>query len=161
GTSIHRYDPTDADWGGKELMNVCDAVALTRPDWVRAIHASFLEVGCDAVETNTFNGSRHVLAEFGLGDKCLELNKLNVRLARDPAPRFTPPTPPRFVIGSGGPGTKQPSIQTPSIAISFDDCYDSYKPQMRGLLEGGVDAILIETCFDILQAKICVICALD
>src|SRR5438132_5668595 len=136
GTSIHRYDPTDADWGGKELMNVCDAVALTHPEWIRAIHTGFLEVGCDAVETNTFNGSRHVLAEFGLGDQCLELNKLNARLAREAVGRFNTPAHPRFVIGSVGPGTKQPSIQNPGIAISFDDCYASYRPQMRGLLEG-------------------------
>src|SRR5438876_655095 len=66
GTSIHRYDPTDADWAGKDKVNCCDYVAVTHPEWVRDVHRGFLRVGCDAVETNTFNGSRLILAEFGL-----------------------------------------------------------------------------------------------
>jgi 5-methyltetrahydrofolate--homocysteine methyltransferase len=161
GTNIHRYDPTDADWGGKEYVNLCDVVALTHPEWIRHIHSAFLRVGCDAVETNTFNGSRHVLAEYGLADKCFELSLHNARLARDAVAQFSTPDRPRFVVGSVGPGTKQPSITDPSIAIDFDALYDSYKPHLRGLIEGGVDAILIETCFDILQSKCVVICALD
>jgi 5-methyltetrahydrofolate--homocysteine methyltransferase len=161
GTNIHRFDPSDADWGGKEYVNLCDVVALTHPQWIRDIHRAFLRVGCDAVETNTFSGSRHVLAEYGLADKCYELSLLNARLAREAVAEFSTSGRPRFVIGSVGPGTKQPSITDPSIAIDFDALYDSYKPHIRGLIEGGVDAILIETCFDILQSKCVVICALD
>src|SRR5207253_3871002 len=100
-------------------------------------------------------------SEYGIADKCLELNRLNVRLAKEAAAEFSTPGRPRFVVGSVGPGTKQPSITESSIACDFDALYGSYKPQMRGMIEGGVDAILIETCFDILQAKCVVICALD
>src|SRR5207244_4274597 len=91
GTNLHRYDPSDADWGGREFVNLCDVVAHTHPDWVRDIHRSFLRAGCDAVETNTFNGSKLVLAEFGIADKCLELNRLNVRLAREAVAEFATP----------------------------------------------------------------------
>src|SRR5437867_9910299 len=100
GTSLHRYHPTDADWGhgpdGKSLMNLCDVLALRRPEWIREIHRSFLAVGCDAVETNTFNASRLVLAEFGMADRIDELNRLNVRLAREAAAEFTTSHRPRF-----------------------------------------------------------------
>ena len=161
GTNIHRYEPSDADWGGKEFMNLCDVVAYTHPEWIRQIHAGFLEAGCDAIETNTFSGSRHVLAEFGIADKCEELNRLNVRLARDVVKQFSTLARPRFVIGSVGPGTKQPSLQDPKIAISFDELYDALVPQMRAFIEEGADGILIETCFDILQSKTAVICAID
>jgi 5-methyltetrahydrofolate--homocysteine methyltransferase len=162
GTNIHRYRPTDADWGGHKFLNLCDAVAWTRPEWVRDIHRGFLQVGCDAVETNTFSGSKHVLDEYGIGDRCLELNRLNARLAREAVAEFGTPDRRRFVIGSVGPGTKQPSIiSNAEIAIDPDALYASHKPQMLGLLEGGVDAILIETCFDILQSKTALICALD
>src|SRR5712691_2342711 len=161
GTNIHRYDPTDDDWGGREFVNLCDVVSLTHPGWIRDIHRAFLRVGCDAVETNTFSGSAHVLAEYGLADRCYELSLLNARLAREAVTEFSTADRPRFVVGSVGPGTKQPSITDPSIAIDFDSLYKSYKPHLRGLIEGGVDAILIETCFDILQSKCVVICALD
>src|SRR5262249_6381684 len=161
GTNIHRYDPTDADWGGPTQINNCDNVAFTRPEWIYEIHKGFLEAGCDAIETNTFNGSKLVLSEFGLGDRVEEVNLRNVRIAKDAAREFSSPKRPRFVVGSVGPGTKQPSILDPNIAIGFDELYASYQPQMRALIDGGVDAILIETCFDILQCKIATICALD
>lgn len=69
GTSIHRYNPTDADWGGAAQVNNCDYLAVSRPEWIYEIHKGFLEVGCDAIETNTFNGSKIVLGEFGLADR--------------------------------------------------------------------------------------------
>ncbi|MFL5341605.1 MAG: methionine synthase [Gemmataceae bacterium] len=161
GTNIHRHDPTDADWGGKEFMNLCETITLTHPEWIHQIHADFFAAGCDAVETNTFSGSKLVLAEFGLADKCEEISRRGVRIAREAAKAASAPQRPRFVIGSVGPGTKQPSIQDPKIAVSFDELYASYAPQMTAFLEEGADAILIETCFDILQAKTVVICALD
>jgi 5-methyltetrahydrofolate--homocysteine methyltransferase len=161
GTSLLRYHPTVADWGGDHLVNLSDALAYTRPNWVRDIHRGFLAVGCDAVETNTFNGSKLVLNEFGLGDKVDEINRLNVRLARAAVNEFSTPDRPRFVIGSIGPGTKMPSVLNESIYADFDTLADSYRPQLVALVEEGVDAVLIETCFDILQAKCVAITALD
>src|SRR5262245_14753710 len=161
GTNIHRYNPTDADWGGPTQVNNCDHVGLTRPEWIYEIHKGFLEVGCDAVETNTFNGSKIVLAEFGLGDRVEEINKRNVRIARDAVKAFSTPRRPRFVIGSVGPGTKMPSVENESIYAHFDKVADSYRPQLAALVEEGVDAVLIETCFDVLQAKCVAITAIE
>src|SRR4051812_45858263 len=89
GTSLHRYHPTAADWGGEHLVNLSDAVSLTHPEWIVDIHRGFLAAGCDAVETNTFNGARHVLAEFGMGDRCQELSRLGARLAREAVNEFS------------------------------------------------------------------------
>jgi len=161
GTSIHQYHPTPADWGGDHLVNLSDAVSLTHPEWILDIHRAFLNVGCDAVETNTFNGSRHVLAEFGMADKCFELSRLGAQLARRAADEFSTPDRPRFVIGSIGPGTKMPSILNESIYITFDEVADSYREHIRGLIAGGADALLVETVFDVLQAKAVLITALD
>jgi len=165
GTSLHRYKPTDKDWGyspaGKSLMNLSDALVYTRPDWIREIHAGYFAVGCDAVETNTFNASQLVLDEFGLGDRVDELNRLNVRIAKEVAAKFSTKDRPRFVVGSIGPGTKMPSILNPSIYADFDAVAASYRPQLVALIEEGVDALLIETCFDILQAKCVAITAIE
>jgi 5-methyltetrahydrofolate--homocysteine methyltransferase len=161
GTNIHRRDPAPADWGGEHLVNLTDAVSLTHPDWIVDIHREFLAAGSDAVETNTFNGSRHVLGEFGMADRCRELSRLGAQLARRAADEFSTPDRPRFVVGSIGPGTKMPSVLNESIYISFDEVADSYRDNIRGLIEGGSDVLLIETCFDILQAKAVVITALD
>jgi 5-methyltetrahydrofolate--homocysteine methyltransferase len=161
GTSILRRRPKSSDWGGDHLVNCSDAVSLTHPDWILDIHRSFLAAGCDAIETNTFNGSRHVLAEFGLGDRCRELSRFSAQLARRSADEFHSPDHPRFVIGSIGPGTKMPSILQESIRITFDELVAAYSDHIRGLIEGGADVLLIETCFDILQAKAVTITALD
>ena len=164
GTNIHRYDPTDADWGGHEKLNLTDYVSVTHPEWIRDIHRGFLAVGCDAIETNTFNGATFVLKEFNVKESAFELNLLNTRIAREVADEFSTSDQKRYVIGSVGPTNKQPSIVNASardIAIDFDTMYASYKPQMLAMIEGGADAILIETCFDILQSKCAVICALD
>ena len=161
GTSIHRFNPTDADWGGAAQVNNCDYVAVTHPEWIYQIHAGFLEVGCDAIETNTFNGSKIVLGEFGLADRVDELNRRNVRIARDAVKAFSTPRRPRFVVGSVGPGTKMPSVENESIYAHFDTLVDSYRPQLVALIEEGVDALLIETCFDVLQAKCVAITAIE
>src|SRR5438132_1586838 len=161
GTSIHRYHPKADDWGGDHLTNLSDAVSLTHPEWIQEIHRSFLAAGCDAIETNTFNGSRHVLTEFGLGDRCRELSRLGAQLARQCVDEVRSSDRSRFVIGSIGPGTKMPSILQESIYIHFDDLAASYADHIRGLIEGGVDVLLIETVFDILQAKTVLITALD
>jgi 5-methyltetrahydrofolate--homocysteine methyltransferase len=157
GTSLHRYKPTDADWGyspdGKSLMNLSDALALTRPDWIREIHKGYFAVGCDAVETNTFNANTIALGEFGMAHAVAEINKRNVRLAKEAAAEFSTPARPRYVVGSIGPGTKMPSVLNESIYADFDTVAAAYRPQVEALIEAGVDALLIETCFDILQAK--------
>src|SRR5262245_30481775 len=157
GTSLHRYKPTDRDWGhapnGKSLMNLSDALVYTRPEWIAEIHRGFLEAGCDGVETNTFNASQIVLDDFGMGDKLDEINRLNTRIAKQVAAEFATPDRPRFVVGSVGPGTKMPSLTDPAIYADFDTLASAYRPQVRAMIEEGVDAILIETCFDPLQAK--------
>jgi 5-methyltetrahydrofolate--homocysteine methyltransferase len=165
GTSLHRYRPTEADWGyspgGKSLLNLSDALVYTHPKWIEAIHAGFFEAGCDAVETNTFNANLVGLGEFGLADKLDEINRLNIRLARTVADRFSTAGRPRFVVGSVGPGTKMPSLTDPAIYIDFDTLAEAYRPQLRAMIDERVDAILIETCFDILQAKCVAITAVE
>ncbi len=147
GTSVHRYDLPLADYDG--LENCTEILNLTRPDVIREIHASFLAVGCDAIETNTFGANKIVLAEFGIADRVREINRRAAELARETADRFGTSDRPRFVAGSMGPGTKLPSLRH----TTWDVLEDSYAEQARGLLDGGVDVLLVETCQDILQAK--------
>ncbi len=165
GTSLHRYKPKDEDWGyspsGKHLMNLSDALIYTHPEWIREVHAGFLAVGCDGIETNTFNASRLVLEEFGMAELLEDINRRNIRLAKEVAAEFSTPQRPRFVIGSVGPGTRMPSLIDPAIYVDFDTLAASYRPQLRIMIEERVDAILIETCFDILQAKCAAITALE
>ena len=165
GTSLHRYKPTDADWGyapnGKNLLNLSDALVYTHPEWVREIHRGFLAAGCDGIETNTFNATQIVLDEFGMGDKLEEINRLNIRIAKEVAAEFATPDRPRFVIGSVGPGTKMPSLTDPAIYCDFDRLAAAYRRQLQIMIEERVDAILIETCFDILQAKCVAITAVE
>ncbi|MBI5864168.1 MAG: methionine synthase [Planctomycetes bacterium] len=150
GTGIHSLELPVSDYRG--LENCSEILNLTRPDAIERIHRSFLEVGCDVVETNTFGGMKHVLAEFGLADQTHEINIAAARIARTAADACSTKEQPRFVAGSMGPGTKLVSLRQ----ISYDEIFDSYYIQARGLLEGGVDALIIETCQDILQCK-CVI----
>ena len=165
GTSLHKYKPTDEDWGhapnGKSLLNLSDALVYTRPEWIAEIHRGFFAAGCDGVETNTFNASQIVLDDFGMGDKLAEINRLNIRIAKQVAAEFATPDRPRFVIGSIGPGTKMPSLTDPAIYADFDTLADAYRPQIRVMLEERVDALLVETCFDPLQAKCVAIAAIE
>ncbi|MGQ9650416.1 MAG: methionine synthase [Phycisphaerae bacterium] len=147
GTSVHAFDLPPSDYQGRE--NCTEILCLTRPDVIGEIHARFLGVGCDAVETNTFGANKIVLAEFGLAGQTRELNRAAVRIAREACRRFSTPDHPRFVIGSIGPGTKLPSLGQ----VTFDHLEDSYTEQIRGLMDEGVDALLFETCQDILQVK--------
>src|SRR5215472_738196 len=104
GTNIHKHNPTLDDYWGKENCN--EILALSRPDIIRDIHASFLEVGCDVIETDTFNGANIVLGEFGLEHRVAELNIAAAKLAKDVAAQFSTANRPRFVAGSMGPTTK-------------------------------------------------------
>ncbi len=165
GTSLHHYRPTDKDWGyspnGRHLMNLSDALIYTHPEWIREIHRGFLAAGCDGIETNTFNATSIVLDEFGMGDKLEEINRLNIRIAREAATEFSTLDQPRFVIGSVGPGTKMPSLTDPAIYVDFDRLANAYRRQLQIMIEERVDAILIETCFDLLQAKCVAITAIE
>ena len=155
GTNIQLHNPTLDDYWGKE--NCSEVLVLSRPDIIKDIHASFLQVGCDVVETNTFGGTRVVLGEFGLQDKVAEINIAAAKLAREVAQQFSTKHKPRFVAGSLGPTTKLPSLGH----ISFDDMVRSYEEQALALIEGGVDVLLIETAQDLLQAKIAVVGVFD
>ncbi len=147
GTSVHAVDLGPDDYGGRE--NCTEILNQTRPDVIENIHRSFLEVGCDGVETNTFGANPVVLAEFGLAEQVYDLNRTAARIARRACDACATAEQPRFVIGSIGPGTRLPSLRQ----IGYDELVCGYREQVRGLLDGGADVLLIETCQDILQAK--------
>jgi 5-methyltetrahydrofolate--homocysteine methyltransferase len=159
GTATHRHELTvEGDYAGCE--NCTDILSRTRPELVEQIHRSFLEAGSDAVETNTFGTPIHVLDEFDLGGSAFELSKRSAEIARAAADAFSTDEKPRFVLGSMGPGTKLITLGQ----ITWDTMLGSYREAMRGLIAGGADAILIETCQDLLQVKCAVnaaIAALD
>ena len=155
GTNIHKRNPTLDDYWGKE--NCSEVLVLSRPDIIRDIHADFLGVGCDVIETDTFGGMSIVLNEFGLGDRVREINIAAAKLAKDVAAQFSTKDKPRFVAGSMGPSTKLPSLGH----ISYEEMRASYEEQAAALIEGGVDLLLVETCQDLLQAKIATIGVLD
>ncbi len=148
GTSIYSHDLSiDKDYAGCE--NCPEIITETRPEVLAEIHASFFEVGADCVETNTFGANKIVLAEFDRAHETYKFNLDAAKIARKSADKFSTPDKPRFVLGSMGPGTKLPSLGN----TTFDILEDSYAEQARGLLDGGVDALIIETCQDILQVK--------
>ncbi len=133
GTSVQVRQPSVDDFWGNEGCN--EILVLSRPDIIRDIHASFLRVGCDVVETDTFGSTRTVLAEYSLQERTAEINRAAARLAKE--------------AGSMGPTTKLPSLGH----IGFDDMAAAFEEQALALIEGGVDILLIETCQDLLQAK--------
>ena len=155
GTNIQKRNPTLDDYWGKE--NCSEVLVLSRPDIIREIHADFFTVGCDVVETNTFGGTSLVLGEFDLRDKVREINVKAAQLAREVAQQFSTKDKPRFVAGSMGPTTKLPSLGH----IGWDAMMASYEEQAAALIEGGVDVLLIETCQDLLQAKIATVGVLE
>jgi len=155
GTNIQKRNPTLDDYWGKE--NCSEVLVLSRPDIIREIHADFFRVGCDIVETNTFGGTGLVLGEFELRDKVREINLKAAQLAREVAQQFSTKDRPRFVAGSMGPTTKLPSLGH----IGWDAMAASYEEQAAALIEGGVDVLLIETCQDLLQAKIATVAVLE
>ncbi len=135
-----------ADFWGRE--NCTEVLNLSRPDLVRDIHRGYFAAGADLVQTNSFGGSPVTLGEFGLADRAFEINRVAAELAREAAEQFADHRP-RWVVGSIGPGTKLPSLGN----IAYDPLEAAPAEQSRGLLAGGVDAILIETCQDTLQIK--------
>ena len=148
GTSIYsRTLSVEHDYCGCE--NCTDILVATRPDVIGEIHESFLAAGCDAVETDSFGSARLVLAEFGLQDRSFELSKKAAEVARAACDKYHTKDKPRFVLGSMGPGTKLITLGN----THWDEMFDSYREQARGLLAGGADAFIIETCQDLLQVK--------
>ncbi|MBN1418171.1 MAG: methionine synthase [Planctomycetes bacterium] len=147
GTEIQRREPTPDDYGGRDGLP--EILVRTRPDWIREIHASYVEAGADVIETDSFGANAVVLAEYGLESEILALNRDAARLARETADSFASRGGPRFVAGSMGPGTKLPSLR----AASFADLRASYCEQARGLMAGGADLLIVETCQDPLQIK--------
>ena len=148
GTQIHAAD-LDLEKDYRGLENCSEVIVLTRPDVLHDIHANYFRVGSDAVETNTFGGMPHVLNEFGLERQTLEINRRAAEIAREAADEFSTPDKPRFVMGSMGPGTKLTSLGH----ITYRQLKSSYAEQATGLIQGGVDAFIIETCQDPLQVK--------
>ena len=155
GTSIQSYKLTAEDFGGEQYNGCNDYLVITRPDVIEAIHASFLEVGSEVIETNTFRSNRLTLGEYGLGDQVLEINRTAVQIARRTADRYAGQTGiPRFVAGSIGPSGKLPSSNEPDLSnITFDELANLFYEQAQGLIEGGADLLLIETSQDILEVR--------
>ncbi len=147
GTMLQDADLPLSDYDG--LENCSEVLVLTRPDVVRGIHGTYFGAGADIVETNTFGGSSLVLAEYGLETRTREINRIAVELAREAAQGFSTESRPRFVAGSIGPGTKLPSLGH----VHWDVLLAAYQEQVRGLVDGGPDVLLVETCQDILQTK--------
>lgn len=155
GTNLQLLGLGPDDFGGPELEGCNEALVLSRPDVITNLHESFLKVGVDAIETDTFGAFPIVLAEYGIAEKAREINLKAVKLAKEVASSFSSPSSPKFVAGSVGPGTKFPSLGQ----IPFSQLRDSYQVQAEALIEGGVDLILIETVFDLLSAKAAIIAA--
>ncbi|KGG00961.1 MULTISPECIES: methionine synthase [Prochlorococcus] len=149
GTSFQNLNLTADDFGGKELEGCNENLVLSSPEVVEKVHNSFLEAGCHVIETNTFGASSIVLDEYDIADKAYEINKNAAFIAKNAAAKYSSVDKPRFVAGSIGPTTKLPTLGH----IDFDELKQSYKEQIYGLIDGGVDLLLIETCQDVLQIK--------
>ena len=167
GTMIQNAGLSEDDYRGErfaahsqDLKGNNDLLVLTRPELIRDIHSRFLAVGCDLIETNTFNANRISQADYALEDLSEEINRAAARLAHEACATFEQQDPdkPRFVIGILGPTNRtasiSPDVSNPGYrAVNFDDLVLAYREATRGLLEGGADAIMIETIFDTLNAK--------
>lgn len=167
GTMIQQYHLTERDFRGELLSGLSvqqqgnnDVLCLTRPDVISDIHRKYLEAGADIIETNTFNAQRISMADYGTESWVRDINLAGARLARTLADEYTARTPdkPRLVAGSVGPTNKtcsmSPDVNNPAFrSLTFDALVDAYTEQMEALLQGGVDALLIETIFDTLNAK--------
>lgn len=151
GTMLHAADLTLDDFDGLEGCN--EILNVTRPDAVRGVHEAYLAVGADCVETNTFGANLANLAEYGIEGRIRELSEAGARLARTAVDAYATPEQPRFVLGSIGPGTKLPTLGHATYAA----LRDAYQENAVGLIAGGSDALIIETCQDLLQVKAAVI----
>src|SRR3989339_495955 len=165
GTMIQRYKLQEADYRGNrfrdfkfDLKGNNDLLSLTRPDIIEQIHRDYLEAGADIIETNTFNCTAVSLADYHMESLVYELNVAAAKIARKAADAYSSDDKPRYVAGSIGPTNKtasmSPDVNDPGYrAVAFDGMAEAYAGQIRGLIEGGVDLLLIETVFDTLNAK--------
>lgn len=173
GTMIQRHKLTEADYRGERfaqwpsmLKGNNDLLVLTQPEIIKSIHAAYLDAGADIIETNTFNAQVISMEDYGMGELVREINLAGAKLARQIADEYTAKNPakPRFVAGAVGPTNKtasmSPDVNNPAFrAVSFDDLVVAYKEQILALIEGGIDALLIETIFDTLNAKAAIFAA--
>jgi 5-methyltetrahydrofolate--homocysteine methyltransferase len=165
GTMIQRHTLTEEDFRGerfkdhnKPLKGNNDLLSLTQPQIILDIHRAYFEAGADIAETNTFSGTSIAQADYGLEDVVYDLNLQSAKLAKQAAEEFSTPDKPRFVAGSVGPTNRtasiSPDVNNPGFrAVTFDELKSAYAEQIKGLIDGGVDALLIETVFDTLNAK--------
>ena len=150
GTMLQQRNLNAEDFGGAALEGCNENLVRTRPDVVLDIHRKYFEAGSDIVETNSFGGAPIVLAEYGLAGDAHLLNKRAAELARQAADEFSTPGKPRFVAGSIGPTTKAITV---TGGVTFNDLREAYYVQAKGLVEGGVDLLLVETCQDTRNIK--------
>ncbi|HEY4464998.1 MAG TPA: methionine synthase [Streptosporangiaceae bacterium] len=151
GTMLQASDAVLDDFDGLEGCN--EILNVTRPDIVRSVHEAYLAAGADCVTTNTFGANLANLGEYGISDRITELSEAGARIAREAVTAAAEPGRPRYVLGSMGPGTKLPTLGH----VTFRELRDAYQQNAAGLISGGVDAIIIETCQDLLQAKAAII----
>src|SRR5512142_3178266 len=168
GTSLQVQNLAAEHFGGEQYNGCNDYLSISYPEAVEKVHRSFLEVGVDVIETNTFRANRITMKEYGLQDRVLDINRAGASLARRLADEYSsksigfvqstspgempPALRPRFVAGSIGPSGKLPSANDPDLSnVSFDDLVNVFREQATGLLRGGVDLVLIETSQDILE----------
>ncbi len=175
GTMIQSYKLDEAGYRGQafkdhpqDLKGNNDALSLSQPAIIEAIHRAYLEAGADIIETNTFNANHFSMADYAFEDKVYDLNVASARLARKAADAFSAKNPakPRFVAGAVGPTNKtaslSPNVNDPGFrAVSFDQLVAAYAEQIRALTDGGVDLLLIETVFDTLNCKAAIYAALE
>src|SRR6204780_215246 len=150
GTMLQQENLTAEDFGGPHLEGCNENLVITRPDVVLGIHRKYLEAGSDIIETNSFGSAPVVLAEYGLGEFSRKISRIASELARQPADEFSKPGRPRFVAGSMGPTTKAISV---TGGITFEQLRNNYYEQAAGLIEGGADVLLLETCQDTRNIK--------
>ena len=151
GTMLQASAATLDDFDGHEGCN--EILNVTRPDIVSSVHEAYLDAGVDCVTTNTFGANLSNLGEYGITARIGELSEAGARIARAAADQWSTPQRPRWVLGSVGPGTKLPTLGH----VRFAELRDAYQRNAAGLLRGGVDAVVVETCQDLLQAKAAII----
>ena len=168
GTMVQSYNLSEDDFRGNmfadfkgQLKGNNDVLCLTKPEIIMDIHRRYLAAGADIIETNTFSSQRVSQADYGLEDYSYDISLAGAKLARKAADEFTSDEKPRFVAGSVGPTNKtcsmSPDVSNPAARdMTYDNLFDAYKEQVSGLLDGGVDALLIETIFDTLNAKVAI-----
>ena len=154
GTSLQLQNLTAEDFGGEQYNGCNDYLVISHPEAVEKVHRSFLEIGVDVLETDTFRSNRLTMVEYGLQDRIIEMNMAAAKLARSLADEYSQIKNPRFVAGSIGPSGKLPSTDDPELSnVKYDELIDIFREQAVGLIQGGVDLLLIETSQDILEVK--------